>query len=988
MTSCKSNQDTRSAIIKKISLLLVTAALIISGPGTAQEPDYTKHPRYAEFAAQYQAYDRAAASRDFRAALDPARKSLELAREIFGDDAAMTGVMYDRLAYAESATGSFDLAIEHYQKAAAIYAARYGAASEYLGTAYLNMGEAYRSKGDVSRALEFHSAAMDIYRKKLGDKHVYVATACNYIGGALKSRGDYRGAISHYEKALAIYRESLGEDHEFVATTYVNLGGSHEPLGEYDRAVEYYLKAVPIYKKTIGEDHPFLAVAYNNLGLGYHYLGDESSSITYYNLALSIYLKTLGADHPHTAYACINLGQAYRALKSYDDSEKYYMRALGILTGGGDRDGRITALTHLGELYVEREQPKKASESFGAAAALVLKYRLEIGRGKSGFSDRHIGVFNRIIDLELARGDTEKAFIADCMKKGLSITEDMTLKDALGKGEVPAEKQARLLTIMNEIETAESDRAVQAESGNPAEAGKLMKAIWKLEAEKEKTDAALMASYPAYAALRSPAAPALADILAALAPDQALVSYSLNEKKCTAFVLTQDRGLRAVDLGGDIYGEIANDSRNIHVLYKYPSGGTILARIRSADGSPVFWNRKLEGKKYSVRDGSVYSLDSAGLVTGDFPRAGDAGFREILVGAIEGDIDANGIEQERERLSRKLFDGLLKPVMNEAPSARKFVIVPDGPVYYVPIGILKDESGGMFSQSRQYCLVHSPAIWLDLAGRKSARAAHPLLALGNAVYGAGHENVGAAVRGRMRSAGSMAFHGEAAAAEGSFQAEASDDPGFGNLPGTAEEVALIGNIAYGGESPAGHVLTGIDANEDMVFEMNDRKILGKYRIIHFAAHGLFIDSNPSLNAIVLSLPAAAKKHRKVEYGAYTTRHGGMRRDGYLRLGEIKTLGLKCDLVVMSACETSLGHYIRGEGMVGLPQAFMIAGSRSVMASLWPVDDEAACLLMEEFYGNILKKGMPPGRALQEAQRSVSEEFPDPFYWAPFVVYGE
>ena len=114
----------------------------------------------------------------------------------------------------------------------------------------------------------------------------------------------------------------------------------------------------------------------------------------------------------------------------------------------------------------------------------------------------------------------------------------------------------------------------------------------------------------------------------------------------------------------------------------------------------------------------------------------------------------------------------------------------------------------------------------------------------------------------------------------------------------------------------------------------------------------------------------------------------MKADGLLHLGEVKTLGLRSDLVVMSACETSLGHVIGGEGMVGLPQAFLIGGSRAVIASLWSVDDEATSDLMKELYKNIIVRKISPKEALRKAQIVMKKRYKDPFYWAAFVIYGD
>ena len=94
--------------------------------------------------------------------------------------------------------------------------------------------------------------------------------------------------------------------------------------------------------------------------------------------------------------------------------------------------------------------------------------------------------------------------------------------------------------------------------------------------------------------------------------------------------------------------------------------------------------------------------------------------------------------------------------------------------------------------------------------------------------------------------------------------------------------------------------------------------------------------------------------------------------------------------MLSACQTALGHEIRGEGLVGLTRGFMYAGARSVVASLWQVDDESTAELMKRFYRALLSEGRRPAAALRAAQLEMSRDkrWSAPFYWAGFVLQGE
>jgi CHAT domain-containing protein len=105
--------------------------------------------------------------------------------------------------------------------------------------------------------------------------------------------------------------------------------------------------------------------------------------------------------------------------------------------------------------------------------------------------------------------------------------------------------------------------------------------------------------------------------------------------------------------------------------------------------------------------------------------------------------------------------------------------------------------------------------------------------------------------------------------------------------------------------------------------------------------------------------------------------------------DILNLRLGAELVTLSACETGVGRLERGEGVLGLARAFLAAGARSVVVSLWKVNDRSTALLMERFYRPLLGRGTPREQALAQAKRALlaDRRTRSPFYWAPFVLVG-
>jgi hypothetical protein len=173
-------------------------------------------------------------------------------------------------------------------------------------------------------------------------------------------------------------------------------------------------------------------------------------------------------------------------------------------------------------------------------------------------------------------------------------------------------------------------------------------------------------------------------------------------------------------------------------------------------------------------------------------------------------------------------------------------------------------------------------------------------------------------------------------------------------------------------APAGMSFKALDFNANRATALGPD--LSRYRIIHFATHGLLNSQHPELSGVVLSL----------------VDEEGRSQDGFLRLHDIYNLKLGADLVVLSACKTGLGKDIKGEGLVGLTRGFLYAGAPRVVASLWKVDDRATAELMKLFYQRMLRDGLRPAAALRRAQIDMQKQprWAAPYYWAGFTLQGE
>ena len=164
------------------------------------------------------------------------------------------------------------------------------------------------------------------------------------------------------------------------------------------------------------------------------------------------------------------------------------------------------------------------------------------------------------------------------------------------------------------------------------------------------------------------------------------------------------------------------------------------------------------------------------------------------------------------------------------------------------------------------------------------------------------------------------------------------------------------------------VLLNLEANETWL----KKSPLGEYRYLHFATHA---DLAGKVQGI---------KEPFILLGQVANEKGD---DGFLTLGKVLGLKLQAEMVVLSACVTGRGQVIAGEGVANFARAFQYAGARSVVVSLWEVASHEAVEFMVAFYTH-LKQGKSRREALQRARREIKAKYPNPFFWAVFILHGE
>ncbi|MCB0214303.1 MAG: CHAT domain-containing protein, partial [Anaerolineae bacterium] len=281
-----------------------------------------------------------------------------------------------------------------------------------------------------------------------------------------------------------------------------------------------------------------------------------------------------------------------------------------------------------------------------------------------------------------------------------------------------------------------------------------------------------------------------------------------------------------------------------------------------------------------------------------------------------------------------LHEMLIAPLQDKLTTPR-LIIIPHQSLHYLPFAALTDGERYLIDDYTLTVLPNASTLpFIQENAQQTAYSGQPIpLLLGNPVTG-DYDTTASLVVDQSQYRGQL-----------------------GSLPFAEKEAKTIADL-FGVEP-----LIGEAATESAV-----REQVPQANILHLAAHGEFNPVAP-LNSLIALAPDDDN-------------------DGWLTVGESYGLDLeKTDLVVLSACETNLGDLSAGDELVGLTRALIFAGTPSVIASLWAVEDEATSQLMERFYMH-LKDGLGKAEALRQAQIEVREEYPNPYYWSGFVLSGD
>ncbi|MFC1661480.1 CHAT domain-containing protein [Gemmatimonadota bacterium] len=923
------------------------------------------------------------------------------------DDEAGQAVIMGNLGAGYYALGDFDRALRHHNQSLELATA--AGDHRTRGNALGNIASVRKDRGDYAAAAEYYDSALET-RLLTGDRRGEAADL-NNLGLVSEALGDLRGAEEYVRRALELNRAD-GRDRP-AANNLTNLANLATRRGRYEEAKGLYGEALALRLAT--GDRQGEALDRQNLGLLHLSWGDYPAALRSLQASLSI-LAELGiplwhaevradmaavqAAMGHLEAARVELTEAIaeaagdevlgpslamqRAdlltdLNELDQAAELYQEAEDGFERLGDATGQAEAQTALGYLLLAREEFDAAEEAFGRAL-----------RVHEGVGDVRPAAVARIWlgDARVLRGDTAAARLA----YHAALTAYLEFGDPVGES-VAAGALADLDLEVGELSRAEAGyrAALACIEGQPAgpvrwhlrlghglalrELGRVDEALrelgiaieevedigsglpvaerrygymedkWRLYAESAKTELDLGRTRAAFELSERMRARQLVDLLA-----RGRTSHPAPE---LALLRSEEDLRRQITLLSDELYASLHESTG---LRDPPESVPHPEELRESLAGARERYRRVLSRLEEVRPDYAALFSTTVAAVPDVQRAlpPDAVFVEYLV-------------SEEWTLafvvSRDTVAGMELPVDHQM--VRQLVRFLRGTVDP------DDEA----------------ELWRTPLRRLHSALISPLEA-------AGH------LDGKRLII--VAPHGELHYLP--FQALIRPDPGGESFLIEAYDIAYAPSASVGLEvarrqperhgggllamAPQPDVLVhssaevlGIshgDALADVYIgseatEGRFRRLAPDRQILHLATFGVLNPRNPLFSYVQLRPEGST--------------------DGRLEAHEVFGLQLDADLVVLSACETGIASGLRrevppGDDWIGLARAFLFAGAQSVLATLWPVDDQATAGLMEDFYRG-LERGHSKARSLADAQRAMLRDpgHQSPFYWAPFQLSG-
>jgi len=956
--------------------------------------------------------------------LEDARESVRWTEDRRGPDALPLATRLDNLGLLLLDHGRAAESLPVLERAVAIRTAALGDVHPLVATSAQNLARCRVALGQLAEARAPYRQALDIWLRTLGADHPATASCMSSLGVLLRQLGEFDAARELLEQTPAILERGLGADHPALAVHLSNLAVLFMDLRDFEEARPLLERALAIQERAGGPESPALAPVLNNLALTLHYLGQYQDARMYYERALALSERHRGPRHPDTARCLANLAALHSSLREHASAVPLLERAVAILEAANGPD-HLDVAQSLDVLSMVLAQQGGAE---AAARSQVLQERVLRIRDEALGEGHPLTAASRFLLGERAHRESGSEPALEQMRQAIAVFERtfglqsmqvanlrarlaFVLADR-GEDQVARDEVARALAAgraglaENLLALTESERFLfLAQSKGQLEllvdlgglgdsGGEWSRTYNEVVNWKGLSSRVFVAGRRAAAGSNSRERRQQLDVLQGL---QARISAQVfappsGDAARDRRELDRLRSLRnEVELQIQRHSEAREGPASIRIdalQGSLPEGTALLDfflhRSYQPGTGPVpgAWG-DVEISAWVVRPGSVVRVD---LGSAEPIRSALNGFLNEIADRRGGEaLPETAGESRNDLLLRTLWNPLAVPL----EGAGTVLVAPDGFLATLPFEVLRLESGRYLIEDRAFVYLLDAQQVLDRE-RPAGGARRGLLAVGGVDYDRRETEAPqreAAAPGSIRGSWSERWYPldwtryEAESLTAEYQRAREEDP------------ALL--------------LQGAAATERRL-----KAEMPRHGFLHVATHGFFQPEGlPSMWEDALDEQGRPLVRMGEVVARLVGNHPGLlsglvlaganlaplpgQEDGFLTAEEVAWLDLTgVELVVLSACETALGRTQSGEGLMGLRRAFRVAGARTVISTLWAVEDRSSSDLMLAFYRKLWVEGRSKLQALRRAQlemlRSNRAEFGDgrPATWGAFVLSGD
>lgn len=812
--------------------------------------------------------------------------------------------------------------------------------------------------GQYENALSYHNQALEIFSKSLPLGHIDIASTHYDLGTAYKSLFQYEDALLHYKVVLDFTLSNYPDGNILIAVNHSDIGTIYKFIGKYEDALNHYHSALEIRLKLLASTHIDIAISYSEIGSVYACMGQHEDAFIYYGYAL----KTIEKEYLSEDFNIENFdGSIYNSAKFF--CSLYSM--MGVAQNSVDKHEEALELHKLalqiGEQILVPNHPEFISlysnigYTFNVLRngddALYHHLRaLEIGeQSLAQWHHTQAILLMNLAETYYDQGKHEKAFefiemlierLPDIYQNIMSIYNNNVRINRL-------RSLTPVLACLNTIVYAITEKA------SPSKLYNILLISKDISTEAElvvRRTTIFLDNFPDEA-----------DTHMTLIEKQQyldrLLQYEPENKNKIEDLNKEIRDIEAIlsDFVQGINFKRYMDYMTTHsIMSSLPRNSALLEYGWFKHRQSIL---ESEGRYYAflVRNDNIYLgyIDSEKNIHSKL---------SDLLKKME------NIEQEfpvRTDISTELsslYKSLVAPFAKELGGVKHLYIAPDNELYKLPFELLLNEDKTLTDITVSYLSTGRDLIWFDKVGT-SVPVYSDVAALADPLFSLPADKKREKTNNADVLRQSRDLHSELH---------------YDRLPFSKVEV---------------NALERVIGKVDTRYELNAKKStlaeIGAQAIIHISTHGFSLQTCETQNSrLFMPFDSHFAHHERVEdplirsglvfSGANDWIESDKKKplqeydDGFLNAKEILAHDLfGTDLLVLSACQTGLGETKNGEGIQGLRRAFELVGVRSLICTLWNINDLASAILMERFYIGIIKEGRSKLQALNNAKCFVA-----------------